>query len=210
MIRIASRAEPAGALWADGTSHLVMSPLEFLRQHSGWPVCGRQIRACCFGNGSIPGGWWCLPDVHLQALKQSAAASRNRLRSDDSPASAGLALSGVTGTEYNATKLATKRRMPIALPLAYTRACWAGGDLSWCAVLHPQREAAGSPVGRRGCAGRRAGGRHDAHTGKNTGPRHTPARGLRVPRLVRSALRRSVGRHRKRRRDNAPRHTGNR
>lgn len=32
--------------WRDGTTHLVMSPLEFIQRHIEWQLCGSQICEC--------------------------------------------------------------------------------------------------------------------------------------------------------------------
>ena len=43
--------------WRDGTTHLVMSPLEFTKLLIQRPLCERQIRRCYVSRGSIPAIW---------------------------------------------------------------------------------------------------------------------------------------------------------
>jgi hypothetical protein len=40
--------------WRDGTTHLVMSPLESMQRQIEWPVCGIQICECYVRSGSEP------------------------------------------------------------------------------------------------------------------------------------------------------------
>jgi PAS domain S-box-containing protein len=53
--------------WRDGTTHLAMSPLEFIQRHNDWRLCGSQIRACCVGLGSA---------ASVQASGKQSAAQR--------------------------------------------------------------------------------------------------------------------------------------
>jgi hypothetical protein len=38
--------------WRAATTHLVMSPLEFMQRQIEWQLCGSQVRECYVGNGS--------------------------------------------------------------------------------------------------------------------------------------------------------------
>jgi len=65
------------------------------------------------------------------------------------------------------------------------------GDPSLCGDLPPRRRAGRPPAWGKGCAGRRACGPYDVHSGKHTWPHHILALGFRVPRLIEIAFRRS-------------------
>jgi hypothetical protein len=63
----------------DGSTHLVMAPLEFMQRQVEWRLCGGQIRECHVGKGSL---WRALqhPPDKYRVNTASAASTSNYLR----------------------------------------------------------------------------------------------------------------------------------
>jgi len=68
--------------WRDGTTHLVLSPLEFMQLPIEWLVCGGQIHWSYVCRGSVlpVRGGWKLPLAGWPAMRVRAAVLRADIR----------------------------------------------------------------------------------------------------------------------------------